>query len=182
MNRIQKSILMPWEKYQRLMKQMGSQTEHPSSTTTTPLAIEEAPNDTLSVDTVLQAIPKNARQRARALLSHIVDDGRLTWNRKGEISYLGQLVPGSHITDLVKDSQYHYKHFNPIGYELFYNALKDMNMPQGLIGHRERLKIIPSEQSLQETSGQSPSPPGIRVYRDSQKKKRNTHPIKWLNM
>ena len=108
MNR--KSVLLPWEKYQRLLKRKHL----PVSFKTNLSTIEETnpeDDDALRVDTVVEAVPKNVRNRVHALLSHITNDGRLTWNRQGEIRYAGQLVSGSHITDLVKDSQYKYKHF-----------------------------------------------------------------------
>ena len=76
------------------------------------------------------------------LYSHIKNDGKLSWNKKGEIGHVGEVVPGTHITDLFKDSQYKYKHFNPAGYGVFYKALKEMTIPRGLIGHWQRMELL----------------------------------------
>ena len=166
MNQVQKSVLVPWEKYQRLIKQIPSNKD--PTTKMHPPMVQEEPedDDALSVDRVIEAVPKNVQNRVCALLSHVTNDGRLTWNRQGEICYEGQTIPGSHITDLVKDSQYKYKHFNPTGYHIFYTALKDMNIPKGLIGHRERVDISQAKKT----------PPGIT---EPQAKKKKA-PIKWL--
>ena len=55
---------------------------------------------------------------------------RMMEDMEATICYGGQIMPGSHIADLVKDPQYKYKHFKPIGHELFYKALGDMHIPQ----------------------------------------------------
>ena len=160
----QKSILVPWDKYQRLIKQTSPKKDVTVETPLTTIKEEEPVDDALSVDMVVEAVPKNVRNRVRALLSHITNNGRLTWNKQGEIHYEGQNIPGSHITDLVKDSQYKYKHFHPVGHDVFYRALKDMNIPTGLLGHQEKLQ--PKK-----------TPPGIRAPQTRPKEKL---PIKWL--
>ena len=160
-----KTVLLPWEKYQHLSKQNHHQ---PMKTTLTSIQEEEAEDDELNGDMVIESVPKNVRTRARALLGHIKNDGRLTWNQRGEISYGGQTIPGSHITDLVKDSQYKYKHFKPVGHDLFYQALRDMNIPRGLIGHHQRMEA--KKRAITKT------PPGIRDPPPKKKKK----PVKWL--
>jgi len=113
--------------------------------------------DSLDVEVILSAIPKNYRTRARALINHISADGqhRLQWNGRGELVYHGKVIPGSHITDLLKNSQRQYKHFQPVGQQEFRAGLKELNIPSGLMETR-------------------PGPPGIRL---SPKK-----PIQWLNV
>ena len=91
----------------------------------------------LSIDVIMSAIPKNYRTRAQALLNHITADPqhRLRWNQRGELIYQGQVVHGSHITDLLKNSQRQYKHA-PMGLEEFEAALRELNVPTGLMEAR----------------------------------------------
>lgn len=114
-----KMVLVPAEKYE------------PSST------VERKENG-LDVDIILSAIPKNFRTRARALLKHISADPeqRLQWNAQGELVYHGNVIPGSHITDLLKNSQRQYRHSMPVGLQDFQDGLKELNIPIGLIEQR----------------------------------------------
>lgn len=95
----------------------------------------EEKSTALDVDVILSAIPKNFRNRAKALLNHIMADPQqgLRWNNHGELIYKGKVVPGSHITDLLKNSQRQYKHLKLTGLEEFRNGLKDLNIPIGLM-------------------------------------------------
>ena len=110
---------------------------------------EEITRNKLDAEVILSAIPKNFRNRARALLNHITADPqrRLQWNDRGELVYHGEVVNGSHITDLLKNSQRQYKHSQPMGQQQFQNGLKELNIPTGLM----------------ETK---PGPPGVRVSSD----------------
>lgn len=110
--------------------------------------------DKLDVEVILSAIPKNFRTRARALVNHIAADPehRLQWNERGELIYHGKVIPGSHITDLLKNSQRQYKHSQPVGQREFHDGLKELNIPIGLMEAR-------------------PGPPGQRLV-----------PQKWLTV
>ena len=92
----------------------------------------------LDTEVILSAIPKNYRTRAKALLNHISVDPqhRLRWNQWGELVYHDQVIPGSHITDLLKNSQRHYKHSQPMGLHEFHEGLKELNIPIGLVEAR----------------------------------------------
>ena len=110
----------------------------------------------LSDDVILQAMAKNHKTKAKALLGHIRNDGGLTWNQKGEITYRGGKVTGSHITDLVKDAMRPYSNFTPVGKDVFYKALSDMNIPRGLVNHQQG--VLDMEVYKRRKAG----PPGIR--------------------
>lgn len=88
----------------------------------------------LDEEIILSAIPKNYKTRVQALLNHMTADPqhRLQWNKKGELIYHGQVIPGSHITDLLKNSQRQYKHA-PVGLQEFQDGLKEINIPIGLL-------------------------------------------------
>ena len=104
----------------------------------------------LDVEVILSAIPKNFRTRARALMNHIAADPqqRLRWNERGELVYHDDLIPGSHITDLLKNSQRQYKHSQPVGQREFREGLGELNVPVGLMETRlgppgQRLVAMP---------------------------------------
>ena len=100
----------------------------------------------LDVEVILSAIPKNYKNRARALMNHIAADPqqRIQWNERGELIYHGKVISGSHITDLLKNSQRQYRHLQPVGYQEFQDGLKELNVPIGLMEAR-------------------PGPPGLRL-------------------
>ena len=108
-------------------------------------------NERLDAEVILSAIAKNYRNRARALMNHITADPqqRLQWNDRGELIYHGKVIPGSHITDLLKNSQIQYRHSQPVGYKLFRDGLKELNIPVGLLTHAR------------------PGPPGIRISNEN---------------
>ena len=142
----QKSILIPMEKYERLVRAQEStiKTEPQTLNNITQIIKDDIHDDydanQMHVDTILMAIPKNNQHKARALLMHIQTDKcrTLTWNDRGEIIISGESVPGSHISDLIKDAMYRYRNLTPIGHDKFYKTLADMNIPLGLIGNEER--------------------------------------------
>ena len=89
----------------------------------------------LEIEVILSAIPKNFRNRARALLNHIMADPQhiIQWNDKGELIMKGSIIAGSHITDLLKNSQRKYRHLQPIGQKEFRERLKELNIHLGLM-------------------------------------------------
>lgn len=154
MDHIQKHILIPMDKYKRLLAQ---QQERGTSSMEKPDFMSDNPMD---IDLILSVLPKPSRQRGAALIKHIQNDPdqRLTWNQKGQVIYKGQLIQGSHIADLLKDSQYLYKRLQPQGKAEFYQALREMNVPQGLIGNRQRWEIDMNTNHPIESKGPDPLP------------------------
>lgn len=148
-----KMMLIPVERYNRMHQKL--QSGHGEG---------DEQNEGLSDDVVLEAIPKNYKTKARALLGHIKNDGGLTWNERGEISYKGSLVKGSHITDLVKDAMRAYSNFTPVGKDTFYRALAEMNIPRGLINRQEGVLEMETYKR-----GKDRGPPGDRVQKPSSK-------------
>ena len=120
--------------------------------------------DKLSKDLILQSFGKHQKRNAETLLNYIGDN--ITWNKTGEIIVNGQVVHYSHIADLLKDSLYGYKDFNPTGYEIFYNALK--NVPLTLVKNVKRRSLVGKGRStFSHTKPLKniavPPPPGIPV-------------------
>ena len=168
-----KSILVPVEKYEQLLKQRVTQIaptiQHGSSQSQERIesqlqdGYDGDTEEQFDVDTLVQTLPKPIQQRGRALLLLMSKDParRLSWDTKGQLIYNGRLIVGSHIADLIKDSQYLYKRFEPIGMKEFYQSLKEMNVPKTLIGNKQRLEDPIPMRSV---------PPGIPVQKIVKKK------------
>ena len=123
-------VLIPWEKYHKKPLAKSAPSIGPSIT-------EEAQPLSEGLDNalILQAIPKMYRNKAATILSHLADSDLLHWNHRGEIVYREKRVPFSHITDLLRDTQHAYKNMDLAGMSEFYQALAELNIPEGLIGH-----------------------------------------------
>jgi hypothetical protein len=128
MQHVQKTILVPIQKYQRLVAGVGPVVHQQQGTTMIPPSILQEGNgqDKLSEDVIMGALPKPYRQRGRALLQHIQQDPehRLSWDEKGHLIYKGKTIPRSHVSDLLKDSQYLYKRLDPSERKSFTTCLK----------------------------------------------------------
>jgi len=95
----------------------------------------QVPTKKLSTNQILDSLPKNIRNKVRAILNHINQNGDyIQWNEKGEITIDGESIPNSQIVDLIKCCFYPYKDFTPEGLEQFKVALSKINTPQTLIG------------------------------------------------
>ena len=115
----------------------------------------------LSSDSILISIPQNIKKKAQAILQHIeANNEYITWNKKGEVIIKQNLIPKSHIVDLIKCTLYSYKNIHPEGLHQFRQALLDSNIPQTLIQKGSGI-------NLSENKGKSP-PPGVPI---SKKKK-----------
>ena len=98
-------------------------------------------NEKQSID--LNLIPQQYRARAQNLLSHVEKQTDLDWNNKGELLVDGKAVVGSHIADLLDDTVRTKPRANtsePIGSTMFLDGLRKSNVPQALIGNKNRFK------------------------------------------
>ena len=62
MNQTKKSVLIPWEKYQRLLKQMLPSNSNVQTTKNT-LEQDQEPEDVLSLGAIVQSAPKMLIQK-----------------------------------------------------------------------------------------------------------------------
>ena len=46
----------------------------------------------------------------------------MTWKERGEFIYKGTTIQGSHIVDLLKNTQYHHNNYTPLGTNTFYKG------------------------------------------------------------
>ena len=103
---------------------------------------------------VLGSVPVTLRKKAERLLKHLKSDRNIIdWNKRGEIIAEGNIVKGSHLIDLIKDTLRKRKDFNPRGWKEFNKALAVLNTPQDLVGNSDRWQY---QQSGQDHSSSQP--------------------------
>ena len=146
---IQKMVLVPVEKYERMKLCKREETKVPQGPTT---IVEEA-EDTiinsqsgLQKERILETLPKVYKNKGAALLSYIENGKALSWNDKGEIIHRGNTVENSHIADLLKDAMRDYKDFDPVGKKEFYEGLSQSNVPLLLLENKQNRKRVMEEQ------------------------------------
>ena len=123
MDESRKMILIPVEKYNTFLNCDTVKEIKPS----------------LTIDMVVQPIPKVYKNRAQALAQHLLNTGCVKWDVNGEISTDHcESVPMSHISDLIKDAIKSYVNFSPEGQQVFYTALATSNVPLGLLSNVNR--------------------------------------------
>ncbi|KAI8496780.1 hypothetical protein Bbelb_254350 [Branchiostoma belcheri] len=88
-------------------------------------------------EAILAAFPKNMKARAQQLLNVIKHKGGdiLDYNQHGELLYDKQVVPGSQISDLLRDVIQRRQNFNPIGWRAFSRGMARLNTPEAAIRH-----------------------------------------------
>ena len=101
---------------------------------------------------IVRSLPQKFRNKGAALMDRINKSTALNYNRRGELVYKGQTIPGTHISDLVNDVIRRRKNFNPTGWQTFAAALQELNFPKDLIGHKQRVEYM---ESLGDNSGAS---------------------------
>ena len=84
---------------------------------------------------IIQSAPKNLRHKASILLKRLKQDDNIPWNTKGELVYKGDVIPNTHIHDLVQDVLRKCKTHVPVGWQTFARALRESNIPQDLVGN-----------------------------------------------
>jgi hypothetical protein len=154
MNRTKKCVLVPFEKYERMLESFHRQSDKnldreanfvedssPSRITDDNLRLPtEIEPKKIPEDDILQQLSKSLRSHAKILLRIIDKNSALDWNNKGELTVDSRSVPNSHITDLLKDALVQYKNFQPAGIDEFYSHLSDI--PLTLIRNPQRRALI----------------------------------------
>ena len=87
---------------------------------------------------IIQSAPKNLRHKASILLRRLKQDDNIAWNTKGELVYKGDVIPNTHIHDLVQDVLRKHKTHVPVEWQTFARALRESNIPQDLVGNLDR--------------------------------------------
>ena len=97
---------------------------------------------------IIQSAPKNLRHKASILLKRLKQDDNIAWNTKGELVYKGDLIPNTHIHDLVQDVLRKRKTHIPVGWQIFARALRESNIPQDLVGNLDRWQWMNQEEEI----------------------------------
>ena len=87
---------------------------------------------------VMNTVPTVMKRKAEALLERIQHHPNASWNDRGEFVYNKKVITGSNIVDLINDMVRHRKSFEPVGWQSFAEALRESNVPQEMVGNRER--------------------------------------------
>ena len=160
---MRKMILIPYDKYERLL---SGQVSQPKLVNTTDSDAEQDTTDSLqrdnrqliaqdsTTDDLLPSLPLPLRSRGKTIVNHLKKHADFRWNDKGEIIVDGQLVKGSNIIDLIKIQLKDYKSFHPIGAEVFSQLVRESNIPQSVLSPTRRFQI---------GTGKIPPPPGKPV-------------------
>lgn len=196
---IRKSVLISLEKYNRLLDKSKDESVEKTPQILHQVEEEEQTGRGSDNDTGnskwLFGIPTTYKRNVTAILDHLRDHKDvLSWNDRGEIVYKGRVIPGSNLSDLLKDSQRQYKTLDPYGDREFYRGWAELNIPEGLLGNDERKKEVryyknhPGDRYI-------PPPPGVHRKASAIKKaryirtlprkvvkKRNEPVRKWLRL
>ena len=167
---MRKSILLPYDKYERLIKQTRQPEQSQQQQQREMVITEEVVQDgggRLQSEHILDSIPQRYKYKTGAILAHIMRDpeNTLNWNDVGELIYKGSAISGSHITDLLKDTQYKHKGHLLKGTVEFHKGLQEIHLPT-------TLTRVLSTETIQLPKKKSIRPPGIP----------NTKLKKWIHV
>ena len=104
----------------------------PSSSKMNQLVIDSVPS------TMKRKAPSTMKRKAQLLVSLLKTNPNVSWENDGTVKLHGKSIPGSNIIDLVNDVIRHRKGSEPTSWQAFAEGLRDMNIPQDVIGNRER--------------------------------------------
>ena len=147
---MKKSVVIPYERYQQLLKQQQQPDTTPSdshreaeragvkeeeTTSTTPTTSK------LNPSVIIACLPKRNRTKAQQLLEFVEKHPKLDWNKEGSLLVDNNIVEFSHIVDLLHDALNQTKH-QPAGHQLFYEHLQ--HVPRSLITNPQRKSLTGS--------------------------------------
>lgn len=96
-----------------------------------------------STKQILRLIPKTYAKKGEQLLNLIsLSNNKIQWNDDGTVLIDNEKITGSNILDLINDSLRPLKRSDPIGWEKFAKALKDIKIPITYIGNPKRSEYI----------------------------------------
>ena len=113
-------------------------TAHQKALKETSLFSSSGPSSSKMNQLVIDSVPSTMKRKAQLLVSHLKNNPNVSWEDDGTVKLYGKSIPGSNIIDLVNDVIRHRKGSKPTGWQAFAEGLRDMNIPQDVIGNRER--------------------------------------------
>ena len=130
-----------------------------------PVAVATEPVKQDLIDNkILESVPKTMKAKVQLLLKKMKSSPDISWNEKEELKYKGETVQESNVVELVNDVPSKRKYFNPQGWEIFGEALRETNVPQDLIGHEDRWRYITQTKRTPRSRKRQQSPSPIRPY------------------
>ena len=116
-----------------------------------PVAQEPTEEDDVQIGQLLGTVPKSQKERAQALLNFLESKkADLTYDNMGQLVIKGQPVIGSNYQDLILSLYTYRKTFYPHGLDVFVNALRQLNVPRGIIKNTKLLVSKPPASSSTE--------------------------------
>lgn len=90
---------------------------------------------------VMESVPKAHQKKAELLLGQIRTHPHMSWNSQGQLLYRGNVVPDSHLADLVNDTIRKRRSVGtPPGWDVFAKGLREINIPHEIVGNPDRWK------------------------------------------
>ncbi|KAH9629435.1 hypothetical protein HF086_013349 [Spodoptera exigua] len=106
-------------------------------------SIESEVNPLYSPTQILSLIPKTYNKKGESLLNLIgISKSKIRWDNEGTVIIDNEKIPGSNIVDLINDSLRPLKKSDPVGWDRFAKALKDIKVPLTYIGNPKRCEFI----------------------------------------
>lgn len=143
-----------WTQYQQMLQRylrLKEQERQPLK-----VAVEESRDGVLSTlsKEVVDSVPVAYRRKAKLLLQRLEDSDDIKWDSRGEVTIRGEKITDSNITDLVGDVVRARKNTNPVGWQMFADLLKVMNMPHEFIGNTRRIAYMTNKVQAPVIEGQ----------------------------
>ena len=113
-------------------------TAHQKALKETSLFSPSDPSSSKMNPLVIDSVPSTMKRKAQLLVSLLKNNPNVSWEDDGTVKLYGKSIPGSNIIDLVNDVIRHRKGSEPTGWQAFAEGLRDMNIPQDVVGNRER--------------------------------------------
>ena len=106
---------------------------------------------------VIDSVPSTMKRKDQLLVSLLKNNQIVSWKDDGTVKLYGKSIPGSNIIDLVNDVIRHCKGSEPTGRQAFAEGLRDMKIPQDVIGNRERWDWMHRAPEIPETDYITPN-------------------------
>jgi hypothetical protein len=111
-----------------------------------PLQVVPEEEDDVQLDHIIGTVPKSQKKRAEALLIFLEKrKAEMAYDEQGQLVIKGQPVIGSNYQDLILSLYTFRKDFHPIGQDIFSNALRQVNIPRGIIKNTKLLAVKPPQ-------------------------------------
>lgn len=137
-----------WNQYQQVLQRyLGFQRLNNSSTlknSNQPAKVTDKNARGVDNSSIVLSVPSTFRNKTEILLqmldsSHVKD--RITWDKRGEVSVDGKVIPQSNIIDLINDVIRSRKNVQANGREIFSWFLRDIGTPVEVFSNAELYKL-----------------------------------------